>query len=851
MAALVALSLGFAFLATTPELYASAPAVPPRQEPTPTPPSNPITQIINQIIQFPFENLTQALQNALQSILNNSVAPLESIFSASIGRWLTSSPGIVTPGGGIANGEDVMGPAWRLMIKIAVLLWPLTLAIIATIAAKDAVAAASWGIGDLKEALGGWVIAALASATSLYWLDLANRFSNGTTMAILDMSFTGEAGFQPNALTALVFGTAGILLTYFAPPASLFIVIFVILLGLAVLTALIFQFMARFVVLYVLVALAPVVMILGVLPPMRWFSYTWLRGFVLVEAVGPINALLLKLVMILTVRGASNDPIAAFVNFIGALGVLSILLTIDGVIIKSVFGAVQEIAQKAMNTVTGIATLALAGATALAGGSIAAGGVGAAGSAAAGGGSGGSGSTGGGAAGIAGAGSNGSGPAQTARNAFSPGTALRGAGDVLFRQPGPLGSLGAAMRSVGGTIEQHDGNAQVEARWQAGQASHTNATQPGSRGNPRPGAGATGSSGGVVPPPPTPNAPSAPGGSSVPAPTSGAFAPTGNPRATHTSMPQVSATGIQSGPNTPSTPVSPGGNGGSAAGTANPSYSTPSGTPAILPGTATPPTPAGTGGFADAGVAAPAGAALPPVQTPSMTPMGEPIRATAPTFSGALAPEAASTLGLLPASLRDRGASLVTRYAPQDQVAVARAAVESISSLEFAGQFSSPGAIATAWDRGMAPVVASAREGLPLVTMAQDAGFAGNVAGFISHRITQAGAPQLESPSQPVPWHPQLAPHDWETGTAIAQGVGQPQLRAGDAARLYHEIRSPESGDGWAAGTQFVQTVREALQGRPADPIQALNTRLAEMEARGTLSATAMALWRANVGRMG
>ena len=106
---------------------------------------DPITQIINQIIQFPFENLVEALQNAAKSILTGTVTPLESFFSATIARWLTASPGIITPGGGIAQGDDVMGPAWRLMIKVAVLLWPLTLAIIAAIAAKDAVAAASWG----------------------------------------------------------------------------------------------------------------------------------------------------------------------------------------------------------------------------------------------------------------------------------------------------------------------------------------------------------------------------------------------------------------------------------------------------------------------------------------------------------------------------------------------------------------------------------------------------------------------------------------------------------------------------------------------------------------------------------
>ncbi len=804
--ALILVLLVLSFLVPPRPVLASRPAAPPMQTPTPEP--NPITQIINQIIQFPFENLTQALQNAMQSMLTNSVAPLESIFSASIGRWLTSSPGIITPGGGIANGGDVMGPAWRLMIKVAVLLWPLTLAVIAAIAAKDAVAAASWGIGDLKEALGGWLIAVVASGTSLYWMDLSNRFANATTSAILNMSFTGEAGFQPNALTGLVFGTAGILLNFLAPPASLFIVIFVILLGLAVLTALIFQFMARFVVLYVLVALAPVVIILSILPPMRWFGYTWLRGFVLVEAIGPINALLLKLVMILAVRGSSNDPITAFVNFIGALGALSILLTIDGVIIKGVFGAVQEVAQKAMSTVTGLVTLAVAGATALAGGSIAAaGGIAAAGTSAAGGGTGGLSGPGGSGGAIAASATNSTGPAQTARKAFNPGTALRGAGDVLFRQPGVLGSVGAAMRSLGGTMEQRDKENQAAALRQQNQAARSNALQTGRR---------NGSGGGN----PTGIAPSGPS----------------NPSASPTS-PLAPTPGGNGGSNRPASPA-PTQNPGSASlgSNAAPSASRASG--AANPGPAI----------------APSAAALPPAQTPSVNPMGKPMppSPTVPTQQRSVAPsssltaEAAGTLSLLPAPMRERGTALALQSAPQDQPMVARAAVEASSALEFSGRFATPGAMAAAWDRGMAPVLASAREGLPLSTMAQDAGFGSNVAGFISHRMTQGEAPRLETPSQAVAWHPQLAPHDWEMGSAISRSLSSPEIKPGTAARLYHEIRSPEAG-GWSAGAQFIETVREVLNGKPSDPVAALHARLTEIEARNGLSSSAMALWRASV----
>ena len=869
-----AVCVGLMLFVSAPPVIASAPSAPPAQSPTPPPPptggSDPITQIINQIIQFPFENLVEALQNAAKSILTGTITPLETFFSASIGKWLTSSPGIITPGGGIANGDDVMGPAWRLMVKVAVLMWPLTLAIIAAIAAKDAVAAASWGIGDLKEALGGWLIAVVFSATSLYWMDLANRFTNATTMTILNMSFTGEAGFQPNALTALVFGTAGIVLTMVSMPASLIIVIFVILMGLSVLSALIFQFLARFVILYILVALAPVVIILGVLPPLSWFRYMWIRGLIMVEAIGPINALLLKLVMILTVRGTSNDPITAFVNFIGAIGVLSILLTIDGVIIKGVFGAAEEVMQKAVSTVTTLGTLALAGVTALAGGSIAMGATGAAGTPAGGGGAGGAGGLGATAAsatsatstatraGAAGAG----GPASVARNAFSPSAALRGAGDVLFRQPGMLGSVGAAMRSVGGTMEKNEREDQAQGRWASNQGGNQT-SGPGGGGGPGGNSPTRGTSprnpnsptGGT----PTSNAPSSPrpsSPSSSSSPQSSLAVPGSVPTASGKSNLE---TDDQSDAAPSSRSVAP----SSQASTPSPLTSTPSmrnaadASASVPSSAAVPSTPTRSEDrrppSSDPGAI---GASLPPPQSPSVSPMGAPLASPSSPMSAppsvtqpaqVLSREAVDAVGTLPSPLGERAGAFASLYSnPREQAVAARAAVDAFNQVSARGQgFADLSQQGSAWDRSMPSVIASARQGLPLETMAQDAGFGGNVPGFLAGRMLANRPPTLDVPTQAVPWHPQMAPHDWETGAAVSNALGN-RISQGAAARVYHEIRSPETGGGWSAGAQFVQNVQEIFQRPPTDPIAALEGRLNEMEARGAVSPRAMTLWRAN-----
>ena len=831
----ILLGIGTVLLTPSGAVFAAPPTQGPPPPPTPPPSGNgdPITQIINQIIQFPFENLVEALQNAVKSILTGTITPLESFFSASIGRWLTSSPGIVTPGGGIAQGDDVMGPAWRLMVKVAVLMWPLTLAIIAAIAAKDAVAAASWGIGDLKEALGGWLIAVVLSATSLYWMDLANRFTNATTMTILNLSFVGEAGFQPNALTGLVFGTAGLLLAWVSMPAALIVVIFVILMGLAVLSSLIFQFLARFVILYILVALAPVVIILGVLPPMSWFRYMWLRGFIMVEAIGPINALLLKLVMVLTIRGTSNDPITAFVNFIGAIGVLSILITVDGVIIKGVFGAAAEVMQKAVSTVQAMGTLALAGVTALAGGAIASGAVGAASTstttAASGVGTSGAGNT-------AVTGASTSSAVNAAKNAFNPGAALRGAGDVLFRQPGMLGSVGAAMRSLGGTMEQRQRDDQAQARWSANESSQGGSSSGNRNSN-------------VSPRPrnPSPSNPPNRGGALsnlLPAPNANTPNQNSNP------TPNSSGGNLTNNPD-PTNPVNPN--------STNPNAQPPNSASRHAAPTQVSPSSVNTSAVnasnanrADAGTQK---GVMPPPQTPSVSPMGDPLPSTSMPSSAspiyaprpALSREAENVAAMLPTPLGERASAFASLYSdPNQQVAVARAVADAFSQVNAKGQgFHDIGWQGAAWDRSMAPVMASARQGLPLETMAQDAGFGGNVGGFLANRMLDQRQPALDVPAQAVPWHPQMAPHDWEIGSAVSQALGN-QISQGAAARVYHEVRSPESGGGWTAGAQFVQTVQGVLHQPPSDPIAALGARLVDMQSRGLVSQRAMTLWRAN-----
>jgi len=430
---------------------AATPMPPPQPTPTPEPPPwwRPILEIV-----FPVGSLQEAIRGAITGFIEDSLDSLHQAFMESFGRWVTMTPGILTPGGGAAELPVDMKGTWNVTVSISAVLWPVTLAIMAAIAAKDVVAARSWGIGDLKEALLSWLITAVAAGTSIYWLDMANRLTNGVTRAILGMPVDWST-----LSFGLLVGAVGAM--FAAGPIGFMVGIIVFVVALATLTALVFQFLARYALLYVLVAIAPIVITISVLPPTRWLRWMWIRGIVLVELIGPINALLLKLVLAMVNISAGTGFVPALVQFMGAVGILSLLLTVDYAIIRFVFGAISETVAKGVATVTAVATMALAAVGGVTAGAAALGGGAAAGTQAMGAAGAGAGAKAAG-LGAAGAGRLGGvsglsglkGALSGAQKRAALGTGLQTAGSILsFGGGGRLTrAFGAAMRGLGGAI---------------------------------------------------------------------------------------------------------------------------------------------------------------------------------------------------------------------------------------------------------------------------------------------------------------------------------------------------------------------------------------------------------------
>jgi hypothetical protein len=298
-----------------------------------------------------------------------------------------------------------------------------------------------------------------------------------------------------------------------SPAAAIVAVLVELVLGLALVISIVGQFFARVALLYIVVALAPLVLVLGIMRPARWLQGMWIKepalsppkGLLLVMLVGPITALLFKLILALHV--AIVNPI---LSFLMVVGVTSVLLAVNGTIVKGIFGAAAEVVGRALETATGVVrgaatAVAAIGAAALSGGAAlgvlpgALAGTGG-GAAAAAGASVGGGSAGTVAAGLSAAGSTSRNTAGTAGGASARTSAARTGIAAAQAGPDPSAPLGvdsaegpSAAGTTGGSAGSAVGTARAGAnRTAAGERADTNAPGAGE------GAGAAGEDSGFL-----------------------------------------------------------------------------------------------------------------------------------------------------------------------------------------------------------------------------------------------------------------------------------------------------------------------------------------------------------------
>lgn len=337
--------------------------LPPHPHPTPEPSGTPVPgddedggniihRIVNHIIEFSTENLIEAVNGMFRAMLEGALDAVLSPFQQALENWFLRAPSF--------DSDDFHTP-WAALRTVAIAIWPLTLGILMAVAAKHTTVGSAWGLEDAKTNLANWIASCLLTVFSLPVLSFFNRFSNSAMHTIIEQG--GGLGMNAHEVANVMLSPVWIVLGI-APGGKIgftIISIFAFAIGIAVLVGLVIQFVARYAMLVLLVALAPLVITLAVLPPLRWLQGLWLKGIVLMELLGPINAILLVLVG--RIGGAAGEGFgAAVLHFLIALAYLSLIITVNSTVIKGVFGGVMEVMQKTTGALAAVGTLALAGA---------------------------------------------------------------------------------------------------------------------------------------------------------------------------------------------------------------------------------------------------------------------------------------------------------------------------------------------------------------------------------------------------------------------------------------------------------------------------------------------------------
>lgn len=342
------------------------PVATPAATPTPTPTPGPtITENIFHIISFPFETMTDAVVQMSNKILQQFYKDAEWIYGEALDKTIFGDFGIAP-----TNLEattltplfaNIIQPHWNVTFTLALLLLPATLTLTAVGAMRLGVTSAL-GVTDLKEALLGWVIAAGAAAASFYLLGLAHRLSLAAAQAILLADF-GEQVSGATLAQAFFNATALSAITALWPLPALYVGFFAVFLATSIILGLGLALAAYTALVYLLSAIAPLVITLGVLPPLRWLNALWIKATTVVFLLPVADALLLKAALSLYRGLFDPNQGGDLFGFIASLfiiaGVLSTLIVINFKVGEMVFGALAEVHHQAWGATMGVVQMVM------------------------------------------------------------------------------------------------------------------------------------------------------------------------------------------------------------------------------------------------------------------------------------------------------------------------------------------------------------------------------------------------------------------------------------------------------------------------------------------------------------
>ncbi len=290
-------------------------------------------------VYFPYEGLSGGIAGAVSDIFKNMAEGTKSIFQEALENFQDNIPSYET------TFNKVMFSTWKITAAIAGILMPLILSIVVSSALKTGTSSVI-GYAAARENLLNWVISVAAAASSYFLLSKAIALSKALETAIADgmAEAVGESiRWGYHFIERLLF------FSITPSPISWILGLFAILLIITLCGTIILSWFAIKVVILLATALAPIVLIMGILTPFRWLQGLWLKVTTVALLLWPVNVLLIGIsVLIITTLffgeniSLSNDLFCYFV----AAGIVSILIGLNSMFGKLVYGAAIEVAGK-------------------------------------------------------------------------------------------------------------------------------------------------------------------------------------------------------------------------------------------------------------------------------------------------------------------------------------------------------------------------------------------------------------------------------------------------------------------------------------------------------------------------
>jgi len=307
-------------------------------------------------ILFPYETLGASIRAALM----DTVAEMGREVAAQAREAVNHLGSSVLQQEGMF--QDVRRDVWKVSIVVAGILMPLSFLVSVVAALKEGTSSVT-GYASAREALLNWVIAAGAAVSSYFLLTKAIELATAGMGAIFEGLLGGISGSFD--LGDHIIGTLIDAGTYVATPGlgQLFVLLFGMLLAVAVVLSIGLALLAREVILILAVGIAPIALILGGVGPLRWLSGLWMKITTTALLLGPANALLLGAGALLGIRAhqsglSGGGLVDRILGYLVVLGIVSVLIGMNTLVGKMVYGAVIEIAEKAAHGVMAVVNLA-------------------------------------------------------------------------------------------------------------------------------------------------------------------------------------------------------------------------------------------------------------------------------------------------------------------------------------------------------------------------------------------------------------------------------------------------------------------------------------------------------------